>query len=233
MPQGRHVGGEGFELGPGWQRWHGGLRWVGERLLGLGEGGQTLLPAGFEVAGDQPVLRFAGVEGPLGPVGFVAGPFHGQLGGPAAAGPAVGDLVGGGQRQRDLVGVEGVQEPFGHGVVDGGGGDRPAGGRRHLVGAGGRALVGGVAVAVVAGGHRPPAGAAADDPLTQGVALARRAGAGVGRCWRPKPGPVGQVVVPADVAGVVVVDDHRPLVAGQLDELGAHRPVGATTRRQW
>jgi len=172
--------------------------------------------------------RFSGSQawkGPFGAGGFVADPFDGQLGGPAATGPAVGDLVGGGQRQGDLVGVEGGEQPFGDGVVDGGGGDRPAGGRGHLVGARRRTLVGGVTVAVVAGGHRPPARPAGDDSLAQGVALAGRAGAGVGQVGG-QAGTVGQVVVPADVAGMVIVDHDWPLLSGQLGDLGVYRPVG-------
>ena len=126
--------------GSGWQRGVG----LGQRLFGLGERREALLPAGFEAASDEAVLRFAGVEGPLGPLGFVAGSLHGQLGGPAASSPAVGDLVGGGQGQGDLFGVERLEEPFGHRLVHGGGADRPAGRGGHLVGPPGGALVGGV-----------------------------------------------------------------------------------------
>ena len=56
-----------------------------QRLLGFGERGEFGLPPGFEAAGDEPVLRFDGVEGAFGPVGFVAGAFDGQFGGPADA----------------------------------------------------------------------------------------------------------------------------------------------------
>ena len=45
----------------------------------------------------------------LGPVGFVAGAFDGELGGPPDSPMPVGDLVGGGQCQRDLVGVQRIQ----------------------------------------------------------------------------------------------------------------------------
>ena len=54
----------------------------GERGLGLGGGGERGLPPGFQGAGDQPVLRLAGQEGALGPVGVVAGALDGQFGGP-------------------------------------------------------------------------------------------------------------------------------------------------------
>ena len=78
---------------------------------------------------------------------------------------------------------------------------------------------------MVTGRHRPPAGAAGDDPLAQGLALPGRAGAGIGQV-RSQTGLVGQVVVPADVAGVVAVDDDGPLFPGQLGDLGADRAVG-------
>ena len=103
-------------------------------LLGFGQRRQAFLPAGFEAASDEAVLRFAGVEGPLGPLGFVTGPLDGQLRGPAAPCPPVGDLVRSGERQSHLFGVEGVEEPFGHRLVHGGRGDRPARRGGHMVG---------------------------------------------------------------------------------------------------
>ena len=83
-------------------------------LLGLGEGGEFGLPPGFQAAGHQPVVRFDRVEGAFGAVGLVAGAFDGELGGPADPLMPVGDLVGGGQRERDLVGVQRFQQSFGH-----------------------------------------------------------------------------------------------------------------------
>jgi len=50
VPQARHVGGEGLELGPGRQGRDGGLR-LGQGLVGLGQGRQTRLPAGLQAAG--------------------------------------------------------------------------------------------------------------------------------------------------------------------------------------
>ena len=102
------------------QRRGGNLR-GGEGLFGLGEGHEALLPADFEAAGDQAVLGLAGMEGPLGSLGFVAGALDRQLGGPAPPATAVGHLVGGGQGQRHLLGAEGRKEPLGHRLVDGGG----------------------------------------------------------------------------------------------------------------
>src|ERR1019366_1481850 len=94
MPQARQVGGEFLQVslaGQRRQRGGGSL----ERLPGLGQGGEPGLPAGFQAAGDQAVLRFDGAEGALGPVSVVAGPFDGELGGPADPPMAGGDLVGG------------------------------------------------------------------------------------------------------------------------------------------
>ena len=136
VPQRGHVGDAAARARPG--AGSGGWAWRAavSAGLGLGEGGQAGLPAGLEAAGDQPVLRFAGVERPLGAVGFVAGAFDGQLGGPAGAVAAVGDLVGGGQRQRDLVGVQRGQQPLGDRVVDGGRGAPSGRSGWRLVGAG-------------------------------------------------------------------------------------------------
>ncbi len=78
--------------------------------FGLGEGGEFGLPPGFQVAGHQPVFRLDRVEGAFGAVGLVAGAFDGEFGGPADPPMPVGDLVGGGQRQRDLGGVQRRQQ---------------------------------------------------------------------------------------------------------------------------
>ena len=67
VPECGQVRGEFLQLGPAGQRRKqaaGGL----QGLLGLGEGGEPALPAGFQGAGDQPVLRLDLVEGTLGPV---------------------------------------------------------------------------------------------------------------------------------------------------------------------
>ena len=88
------------------------------------------------------------------------------------------------------------------------------------------AFVGAAAVAVVAGGHRPPAAAAADDALTQGVAFSGRAGAGVGAVGG-ELGLVGEVVVPAEVAGVVVVDADLPVGHRLAGDAGVHAAVRA------
>src|SRR5262249_24568292 len=91
-PEGGQVGGQCPQrvgVGWGWQL----LAGVGEGGLGVGERGEPGLPAGLQGAGDQPVLRFGGVEGPFGAVVVVAGAFGGQFGGADAPAVAVGDLA--------------------------------------------------------------------------------------------------------------------------------------------
>ena len=125
VPQGGQVSGEFLQLGPAGQRRQrvlGGL----QRLLGLGEGGEPGLPAGLQGAGDQPVLRLDGAEGPLGPVSVVAGAFHRELGGPADPLVPAGDLIGGRQRQGDLLGGQRVQQRARDRGIHAGRGDRPA-----------------------------------------------------------------------------------------------------------
>src|SRR5262250_1985486 len=111
------------------------------------------------------------MEGPLSPPSVVACALHGELGSPGPARSTLSNLVGSGKRQGHLFWVEGGQEPFCHGVVDGDGTDRAAGRRAHLVSLGGRALIGGVPVGMVAGRHRAATGTAGDDPLAQGLSL--------------------------------------------------------------
>ena len=138
-----------------------------------------VFPPSLQSPCDQTVFRFDGVEGAVGAVGLVAGAFDGEFGGAAEPVVPVGDRVGGGQRERDLVWVQRGQQPVGDRVVDGGRGDRAAGRAWWPVGAAG-ALVGRALVAVVVGAHRFAAGSAGDDALAQRGSLPRWAGAGVG-----------------------------------------------------
>jgi len=66
------------------------------RGLGCGEVGEPGFPAGFQAAGDQPVLRLAGEEGTFGPAGVVAGALDRQPGGARRSLAASGDFPGGG-----------------------------------------------------------------------------------------------------------------------------------------
>src|SRR6266511_3676776 len=89
-------------------------------------------------------------------------------------------------------------------------------GRRSGAGA---AFIGGPLIAVVVGAHRLAAAAAADDPLAQRGPLAWGPGPGVGPVGC-KFGLVGQVVSPADVALVMLLEQRRPLVAGLFHDEG-------------
>jgi hypothetical protein len=100
-------------------------------------------------------FRLHVAEGSLGAVGLVAGLLHRQLGGAVAAGVPLGDLLGCGHRQPDLLGCDGVQEQRGDRVVHRRRGEVAA--LRRARGVLDLAAVGDLAVApVVAGATRPP-----------------------------------------------------------------------------
>src|SRR6266487_1071806 len=147
VPQPREVAGQRVELGGFGER--GELRLGGgQGLFGFGLRDELGFPAGLQAACYQAVFRLAGHKRPLGPFSLVAGALGGQLRGPADTGPPVGNLGGGGQRQRDLLWVQRREQPLGDRVVQGGRPHRAAVGCGHLVGASGRALIGGVPVTV-------------------------------------------------------------------------------------
>ena len=79
---------------------------LGELGLGVFELAELLLPAVLEAAGDQAVVRLAGVERALGADRLIAGALDAQLERAVRARAAVGVLVGGGQRERDLFGLK-------------------------------------------------------------------------------------------------------------------------------
>jgi len=83
-----------------------------------------------------------------------------------------------------------------------------------VIGSGVRALVAWIAV-LVADLHRAAAGAAEHDALTQRGAFPGWACAGVGAVGG-QLGLDGKELLPADVSLVVVVDEHLPLLPGQL-----------------
>ena len=93
VPEPGQVGGEFLQFGPAGQRRQR-VAGVLQRLLGFGEGGEPGLPAGFQAAGDQPVLRLDLAESALGAAGLIAGPFDGELGGPAGPLVPARDLIG-------------------------------------------------------------------------------------------------------------------------------------------
>ena len=108
-PQGGQVGDGSRQLIGAGQLGPGGPL-CGERGLGLSEVGEPGLPAGLQAAGNQAVLRLAGQEGALGPFSVVAGALDGQLSGPHRPLAPGGDLLGGGQRQGDLRGLDRGQQ---------------------------------------------------------------------------------------------------------------------------
>jgi hypothetical protein len=112
-----------------------GLGLLGELGFCLGELAQLLLPAGFEVSGDEAVVGLAGVERALGTDRVIAGALDAQLRGAGGARAAVGDRVGGGERELELLGRERREQPAGDEFVDDGRVDRAAAGRRDVVGA--------------------------------------------------------------------------------------------------
>ena len=77
---------------------------------------------------------------------------------------------------------------------------------------------------LVADLHAAPAGAAKHNALTQRAAFPRWAGSGVGAVG-DQLGLVSQVLLETDVAGVVILDQDFPLVAGQLGGRGVHRAI--------
>ena len=79
---------------------------LGELGLGFGELMQLLLPAGLEASGDQAVVGLAGVERALGADRLIAGALDVQLDRAGRARAAVGDLIGGSERQLDLPRLE-------------------------------------------------------------------------------------------------------------------------------
>jgi len=91
-----------------------------QRLLGFSQGGKPGLPSRLQGAGDQPVLRLDLAERALCAVGRVAGTLDGELG--RAADPLVpaGHLVGGGERERDLLGGQRVQQRTRDSIIDAG-----------------------------------------------------------------------------------------------------------------
>src|ERR1019366_3132701 len=136
--------------------WQGylGVAGGGQGRFGVGEFDQACFPPGFQAAGPETILRFAGCVSACGSLRGVAGAFDRYLDGAQRAGSAVGDLAGGGQGQRELFGGDRGEQRGGDRVVDGGGAYRATVGGGYVVGAGSGAFVVGLP-AGVAGTHRP------------------------------------------------------------------------------
>ena len=108
---------------------------LGELGLGVLEISELLLPAGLETASDQPVVGLAGVERALGADRLIAGALDTQLERAVRARPAVLVLVGGGERERDLVRDERRKQSLGDELIDDPGLDLSAAGGDQVLGA--------------------------------------------------------------------------------------------------
>ena len=102
VPEGGQVGGEFLQLGPA-RAAAAACRWAASSACSASARAASL--ASQRASRVRATSRFSGstgAEGAFGPVGVVAGAFDGELGGAADPLVPVGDLVGGGERQRDL-----------------------------------------------------------------------------------------------------------------------------------
>ena len=216
---------------------------LGDGALGAADLGEALFPFALQRAGDEPVLGLAGVELAAGALGVDLRALELQLG---RAHPRL--VVGVGvldraQRRLDPGRSQRLEHGVEHDLLDPPAADRLAAlGAVELVAAHAR-VVGHERLAAVADLHPPPAAPAADQPLQQRPALARGAAALAARRAPVGAQPllVGQVALEGDVAGVVVLDAHVPLLARRaalaladhavLDApLGALAPVGVRAR---
>src|SRR5436853_45665 len=107
-------------VGPSWRM----SSTAGEGLRLAGPGGSGRVTRSSSV---EPVCWLGLAEGAFGPVSLVAGAFDGEFGGAADASVAIGDVVGGGQGERDLGGIQRLEQPVGDCDVDCGRGDGSAG----------------------------------------------------------------------------------------------------------
>ena len=105
MPKTREIGRKRLELRT--RREWGDRGAGGECGLGFGHRLELRLPAILQAAGDQAVLGLAGPQGTLGPNRFVAGAFELALESTARALPPLGDLLGRGESERDVLGGDG------------------------------------------------------------------------------------------------------------------------------
>src|SRR5436305_5311875 len=110
-PERGHVTRKRFELLARGLRCGRGL--LGELGLCLGELAELGLPASLEAAGDEPVLGLADVKRALGTSGVVTGALDAQLKRPVRPRAAVCDLVGRGERDRDPLRPERLEQPTG------------------------------------------------------------------------------------------------------------------------
>ena len=142
--------GERLDVGARGRCGLGGL--AGEFGFGVGEFAQLGFPARLQAARDEPVVGVALVEGAFGARGVVAGPLDAQLDRAGRSRAPVGDRVGGLERERDLLGRDGSQQPLGDGPFDHRAHHAATARRAGAVGAGVAAVVAAVGAAVQATG---------------------------------------------------------------------------------
>ena len=147
--------------------------------LGLSQLSEASLQTSLEAPGHEPVLRLDGQQRPFSPPSLVTSAFKGELGGTDLPHPAVGDLVSGGQGERDFVPAERAEQATSDRFVDGGGTHRAAGRGPRVVRAAPGAVIVGVAAHVV-DVHVPAAATADNDALAEGAEPSR---GGRAPCW--------------------------------------------------
>ena len=195
------------------------------------QGAERLVPVGFEVVGDEPVVGVDGEVAAAGELGAVTGPFNMAAAQRVRCVGACFELGLDGEGDFERERGDGVQQKLGDGGVNAGAGDGLAARAAALDRFADALVVGDVDAApvVVAHGHAPPAAPADHHALEQGGTFAGRAGGAVvavGGGVGGEQSLVGFEGVPGDVAGMGVVDERHPLVAGDFLE-GAPAVGGA------
>ena len=188
---------------------------VVESILLLGEPG---VPVGFELRGDEAVVRVDAEEASAGEFGLLGGALgvalSERVGFVGAGGEFVLDAEGGFEAE----GGDEFDEESADGLIDAGSGDGltgRGGGFGAAAEVAGEALV---AAGVVSDGHAAAAPATQDEPLEECGPLARGAWAAgaEGGVGLRKSSLVGFELLPGEEAGVGVEEQDLPVGAGQL-----------------
>ena len=177
---------------------------TGKFSFRLSQLAQFFLPTPLQTASHQAVVGVAAMERAFCARGFVAGALDPQLQGAIAVAPARRDLVGRGQRQRDLFGREHLEQTRANLSIDYLSHNRTTLRCSNVVGAAARAIVDRLA-ATIHGGHWAPTAAAHHDPLQQPTSFTDWT-----RTLRRTVGDqtldVAQKAVPGDVGGMMITD---------------------------
>ena len=200
---------------------------LGELVLLAFELGERVLQRPFQCAADEPVLGLAGVELAAGPVGLELRALDSE--------PLAGEsLVVGSFDLADRLGRrahagrrDGFQERAGDRLLQPQPAERLAAlSAVEVVGAHARVAGRAPVVAGVGDLHPSAAASAAQDALQQPAALARGAAALAARSHVGSQSLAGrEVLIPADIAGMVLGQADRPLLDRQLNGPPAHPSV--------